>query len=65
VDLPVDACLLGELLDRHGATLELYASQWTRCPEDCVQEALVELARRIQPPEHVVACSTEWSEIGP
>jgi len=59
VKLPVDASLIAELLDRHGATLELYASQWTHSPEDAVQEALVELARRLQSPgqrpEHVVA----------
>lgn len=53
--MPVDARLIGDLLDRHGAALELYASQWTNCPEDCVQEALVELARQRQTPEHVVA----------
>jgi len=55
VDQPVDARLIGDLLDRHGAALELYASQWTSNPEDCVQEALVELARRLQPPGHEIA----------
>ena len=55
LNLPVDATLIGDLLDRHGAALELYASQWTQSPEDAVQEALVELARRLQPPEHIVA----------
>ena len=37
--------LIGRLLDRHGAALELYARQLCQCPDDCVQEALVELAR--------------------
>jgi len=50
----IDAELLGQLLDRHGAALALYAAQWTDSPEDCVQEALVELARQRTAPEHVV-----------
>ena len=41
---PIDAELLGRLLDEHGAALALYASQWTESADDCVQEALVELA---------------------
>ena len=52
---PIDAELLGRLLDEHGAALALYASQWTDAADDCVQEALVELARQPQVPEHVVA----------
>jgi RNA polymerase sigma-70 factor (ECF subfamily) len=52
---PIDAELLGRLLDEHGAALALYASQWTHSADDCVQEALVELARQPQVPEHVVA----------
>ncbi|NOY42919.1 MAG: sigma-70 family RNA polymerase sigma factor [Planctomycetes bacterium] len=55
MEQPVDARLIGDLLDSHGAALELYASGWTNSPEDCVQESLVELARRLQPPEHTVA----------
>ena len=43
---PIDAELLGRLLDEHGAALALYASQWTDAADDCVQEALVELARQ-------------------
>ncbi len=50
----IDAELLGRLLDRHGRALALYASQWTDSPDDCVQEALVELARQRAVPEHVV-----------
>lgn len=36
--------MLSELLDCHAAALELYASQWTFAPADCVQEAFIELA---------------------
>jgi RNA polymerase sigma-70 factor (ECF subfamily) len=50
----VDAELLGRLLDCHGAALALYAAQWTDSPEDCLQEALVELARQPEMPTHVV-----------
>ena len=35
--------LLGRLFDRHAAALELFARQWCECPEDVVQEALIEL----------------------
>jgi RNA polymerase sigma-70 factor (ECF subfamily) len=52
---PIDAEKLGRLLDEHGSALALYAAQWTDAPDDCVQEALVELARQRQSPEHVVA----------
>jgi RNA polymerase sigma-70 factor, ECF subfamily len=51
----IDADQLGRLLDRHGAALALYAAQWTDAPEDCVQEALVELARQPRMPDHVLA----------
>ncbi len=51
----IDAELLGRLLDRHGAALALYAAQWTDAADDCVQEALVELARQPAAPQHVVA----------
>jgi RNA polymerase sigma factor (sigma-70 family) len=52
---PIDAELLGRLLDVYGASLALYASQWTDAPDDCVQEALVELARQPHAPEHPAA----------
>lgn len=55
MNAPVDAELLGQLLDEHGPALALYASHWTDAADDCVQEALVELARQTQSPEHVVA----------
>jgi RNA polymerase sigma factor (sigma-70 family) len=50
----IDAATLGQLLDRHGAALALYAAQWTDTPEDCVQEAFVELARQGEAPQNVV-----------
>jgi len=40
----VDAQLLAELVDRHGAPLVLFASQRCRAPDDVVQQAFVELA---------------------
>ena len=52
---PVDAQLIGQLLDRHGPALRLYAAQWTTSPDDCVQEALIELARQPATPESPVA----------
>ena len=47
---PVDAALIAELFDRHAAALEFYAAQRTTAPQDCVQEAFVELARLSSPP---------------
>jgi RNA polymerase sigma-70 factor (ECF subfamily) len=55
MDGPIDAELLGWLLDEHGPALALYASQWTDAADDCVQEALIELAAQRQRPERVVA----------
>ncbi|MFO0792160.1 MAG: sigma-70 family RNA polymerase sigma factor [Pirellulales bacterium] len=52
---PIDAEQLGRLLDEHGAALALYASQWTDSPDDCVQEALVELAQQRERPQHIRA----------
>lgn len=49
---PVDAALIAELFDRHAAALALYAGQWTSAADDCVQEALVELARQAAAPEN-------------
>ena len=46
--------LIGRLLDRHGAALELYARQLCDTPDDCVQEALVELARQRRTPDEVL-----------
>lgn len=43
---------LGALLDQHGAALALYAAQWTNAADDCVQEALVELAGQAPRPNN-------------
>ncbi|MFV2068691.1 MAG: RNA polymerase sigma factor [Pirellulales bacterium] len=51
----MDAGRLAELVDAHAAALELFASRWTAAPEDCVQEAFVELARQTSEPENVGA----------
>ena len=51
---PAGCELLGQLLDRHGPALELYAWQLCDCPEDCVQEALVELAGCASLPDDVL-----------
>ena len=37
------------LIDRHGDALTWYARQWSNHPEDCVQEAFVELAATHRP----------------
>ena len=49
----MDADRLAELVDAHAAALELFAARWTSWPEDCVQEAFVELARQPHEPQSV------------
>lgn len=51
----IDAQRLNELIDAHGAAIALYARQWCRCPEDALQEALVDLLRQVPVPDHPVA----------
>ena len=51
---PVSPELLERLLEEHGAALELFASQWTHAPDDCVQEAFLQLVRQPAVPERVV-----------
>jgi RNA polymerase sigma factor (sigma-70 family) len=51
----VDEKLLGWLVDEQAPALELYARQWCDCPQDMVQEALLELLRQREPPERVIA----------
>jgi len=53
--VPVDATLIADMFDRHGSALALYAAQWTATADDCVQEALVELAGQPQSPENPAA----------
>jgi RNA polymerase sigma factor (sigma-70 family) len=52
---PIDAELLGRLLHEFGPPLALYAAQWTDAPDDCVQEALIELAGQPAAPDNVRA----------
>ncbi len=52
---PVGANLLGWLVDRHAAALELYARQLCDCPQDVVQEALVRLAGLARRPDDLLA----------
>ncbi len=52
---PVGPEILDWLLDRHAASLELYARQLCDCAEDVVQEALIELADQAETPGDVVA----------
>lgn len=52
---PVDHLLIAELLARHGAALALYARQWTVDADDCVQEALIELAGQRTAPDNPTA----------
>jgi RNA polymerase sigma factor (sigma-70 family) len=47
--------LLGQLLDEHGPALVLFASQWSDSPDDCLQDALLELARQAVAPIQPVA----------
>ncbi len=47
--------LLGRLLDEQGGALALFAAQWTDAPDDCVQEALIDLARQRPAPDSPVA----------
>lgn len=51
----VDSKLLSRLLDRHGASLVLYAQQWCGSPEDVVQEATLRLMRQQPPPDNGVS----------
>ena len=60
---------LGRLFDRYAAALELFARQWCDCPEDVVQEALIELAgqprrRTIRRHGSIAWCGTRRSRLG-
>lgn len=52
---PISPELLGRLLDEYGGALALYARRWTDAADDCVQEALVELAGQRVVPQNPVA----------
>jgi RNA polymerase sigma factor (sigma-70 family) len=47
--------LLGRLLDRHAAALELYARQWCDSAEDVVQDAFVKLSAQRRLPDNPAA----------
>jgi RNA polymerase sigma factor (sigma-70 family) len=47
--------VLGRLLDRYAAALELYARQLCDCAEDVVQESLIELAGQARMPDDAAA----------
>lgn len=51
----VSADWLSGVLDRHAAALELFAAQWSDSPEDCVQDAVIELTRLDACPNNVAA----------
>ncbi len=51
----IGAKAIGQLLSDHASSLELYASQWTSIPEDCVQEAFIELATQSTKPDSPIA----------
>ena len=42
---------LGDLIDRLGPALVLYARQWTAAPEDVLQDAFLKLVEARRPPE--------------
>src|SRR4051794_36938670 len=50
-DERMDPGLLGELLDRHAASLELFARQWCDTPEDVVQDTFLKLSGLRELPE--------------
>lgn len=52
---PIDAESLGRLLSEHGPALSLAAACWTDAADDCVQEALVELAALPDAPDRPAA----------
>ena len=51
----IDPSELGQLIDEYASPLALYASQWAIAPEDCVQEAFIQLAALPDRPDNPVA----------
>lgn len=51
----ISADKIASLLDEHFAALALFAAQWSPSPEDCVQDAILELTRLTSPPDNVAA----------
>ena len=52
---PITANEIAELLDRHANPLRLFAAQWSNSPDDCVQEAFVQLAGQAETPDNPIA----------
>jgi len=52
---PVTPEQLAQIIDRHAAALTLFAAQWTRAADDCVQEALLKLVRERRCPDNILA----------
>jgi len=52
---PITAKDLAQLLDLHANPLRLFAAQWSNSPDDCVQEAFVQLAAQPTQPDKPVA----------
>lgn len=51
----VSADWLSGVLNKHAAALELFAAQWSDTPEDCVQEAIIDLVRQPTCPDNTAA----------
>lgn len=51
----LDPQQLEQLITEHGAALELFAAQWSRVPQDVVQEAFLELVRQRRAPDNPLA----------
>ena len=61
----MDPDLLGNLLDQHSSSLELYARQWCDSPEDVVQEAFLKLAGLPAARERfclALPCGSQWGD---
>ena len=52
---PITVKELAELLDLHANPLRLFAAQWSNSPDDCVQEAFVQLAAQKDKPDNTLA----------
>src|SRR5688572_10314520 len=55
VSLSITPRQLGDLIDRLGPALVLYARQWTPTPEDVVQDAFLTLVAARRPPDDPAA----------
>lgn len=51
----LDSKRVARLAEQYGASLVLFARQWTRDPDDALQESLIDLLGVVQPPRDAVA----------